>query len=912
MQAPPKRDPLVPASENQLNPKCMPDSPSRKRKRAFSDAQASKAASIAAKALSSNARPQSATFTVVATLARADLSLAWIDQSTTSSDLPPGYTFESSGPAFKNLAPKHVTIARLNPNGRLYAIERIQDRAFVAVLLHNWVCEESCRNAVSGNDEASKQQTMGPDRNENFRSHSRAGSSSSVRSVPLPVPRSPKKPANRKGALARMSILKSKDRAEEASPLDDTPVDIVQSPQELEGRMAGATAAFQESSNPEYLPALSLEQPSTTAVNQPNAVQDTPEPGNTFDIPPITQRFESGTVEHLRMQYLETLYLSRTSLAFYAKSSLVRARGLLKDPDLSITLNDLKEVYNSGMLTTRRMEKKYKETIPNMLKDLESPAAEEKQKRKKKSKPQAMKLGKNCLYSGEDELVRRWWDQREVSGNEEDREKRSKQRLTDLRVRETEMQVLLILEALTLDSITPNQALETAVHSGPKIKSEASDEAVIPRNTPVTKKAKAPNYLAELETLLDRLCIWHAVTLDDVLESPDKAHDGVDKGRDRLKEFCTDVVVPFYAPKVPTFVKVVCKKLGGPSISPQRPKQPRSNTSTRPSSSSGKGKSQPVVKMSLQRVLSEDQELRHATPPILSRSSSDKRKSSIKREPSEIMSRPSSRAGLQKSVSFNNREVDLAADARIQEAKRRKLERVGLQKKELAAAIEALKKPNRTSAAKEIVDEAEKRKAARDAVQITATPSKPRSHSFATAMSYAVEPKVVQAPVAPVIPSSTIKPASLTLPRSSATKRAVLDAIHDTPSRGDSRRSDPLNLGLPPASHSALVAATPSIRRTRSDLPVETPLQTSKMTKSGKAVLFTPLKRSDVTMEDVFKDAPEIPEKAGMAMDRVMGGKGVGDQLFSDSGIGSSGGRGTRMEQSLYAQLGWDEDFDDL
>jgi hypothetical protein len=301
-------------------------------------------------------------------------------------------------------------------------------------------------------------------------------------------------------------------------------------------------------------------------------------------------------------------------------------------------------------------------------------------------------------------------------------------------------------------------------------------------------------------------------------------------------------------------------------------------------------------------VLSEDQDLRHASPPVLSRSASDKGRSSLKREPSEIISRPASRAGMQKAVSFSNREVDLDADARTQEVKRRKLEKVAADKKQLQDAIQALKKPNRSSAAKEIMDEAEKR--THNAVQITATPRKVQRRNLMG------EPHVVEEALEPdpVIPSSTVKP--LGFPRASAQKRAVLSAIHDTPSRGEARISDPLNL-IKAVPSGALVAATPATNRLRPDLPVETPMPT-KMSRSGKSVLFTPMKRSDITIENAFKDAPEIPEKAGKAMDRVMGGKGLGEELFNDSGIGSSGGRRRGKEDDIYAQLGWDDDFPEL
>jgi hypothetical protein len=63
-----------------------------------------------------------------------------------------------------------------------------------------------------------------------------------------------------------------------------------------------------------------------------------------------------------------------------------------------------------------------------------------------------------------------------------------------------------------------------------------------------------------------------------------------------------------------------------------------------------------------------------------------------------------------------------------------------------------------------------------------------------------------------------------------------------------------------------------------------------RMKKSQKPVLITAMKKADVTIDDVFKDAPEIPEQAGKAMARVMGG-------------GS--------EMSIYDSLGWNDDFDD-
>jgi hypothetical protein len=88
-------------------------------------------------------------------------------------------------------------------------------------------------------------------------------------------------------------------------------------------------------------------------------------------------------------------------------------------------------------------------------------------------------------------------------------------------------------------------------------------------------------------------------------------------------------------------------------------------------------------------------------------------------------------------------------------------------------------------------------------------------------------------------------------------------------------------------------------------------------------VLFTPVKRSDVCIERAFRDAPEIPERAGKMMDRVMGGKGRGLEFGFENRRDALGSRkrGTKMfvddaaedgegEGDLYDQLGWNDDLD--
>jgi hypothetical protein len=307
-------------------------------------------------------------------------------------------------------------------------------------------------------------------------------------------------------------------------------------------------------------------------------------------------------------------------------------------------------------------------------------------------------------------------------------------------------------------------------------------------------------------------------------------------------------------------------------------------------------------------VLSEDNSTRRASPPVLSRSSTTSFLPHLKPEPSESSQRPASRGNLQKSVSFSNREIDLVGDAKAQDAKRRKLAQLAAQKRELDAAIDALKKPNRVKAGQSIMDEKERRAADksanrvdRQAVQIIATPKRKSN----TTLSIESSLPMIEVPVEePLVPSSTMRARQtlqkLSCNRPSSTTRAVLAAVQNTPSRATMtlQKHSPLpqrialSDGLAAGTETNLVEAisTNSRLQTRSPLTqVEaTPL---RMTKSQKPVLFTPVRKNDISVEDAFRDAPVITKEADKAMDRVM--------------------RPPRgVEVSLYDSLGWNDDFE--
>lgn len=944
----------MPTAPSQLNVKSAEAGSTKKRKRPEETPTDFSDAFFTARAVSTKQKPNSCTFRPITTIARRNLPLAWLNPTQTHPELPLGCVFVTD---IRLLHENHenILVARLCPDGGLYAIDNVTVTTYTAWPLIAWVSEELCCNAAQDNTILPSLEQLG----HKDEHHPRTTSVSSDLPTQAPVPRSPKQAKNRRGAMARMSILTPKESFQMDPSTDASGISksLFGTPQLGQDESASETPiletlAIPDDSIPRLNDSVSAEIPTISPDQQLSHLAEIVISGAN---PTSTSlRPEQLSAESLLQQYLETLYLSKASLAFWAKGPLSRARAQARKPEADFDLGTLKECYLSILLPTKRIDIKYKASISSVVKDSFSKSQDVPHTPKPARRKQATKtkLGKNCLYTSEEELILRWWTDRDtkraMTTAADVHEDEIRKAISELRNRETSMQLLLILEVLYIENLL-SKTVDAAVGSpGPAIKIESVEEDNGALHAKPARIKKQRDLGSELDANAERLSIWHTVALGDILASPEKARAASEstttQSKDALRDFCRDVIIPFYSVKVPEQAKSICRKLGGPQISPQRPRSQPAKSLGRPASSAGPAeKPRAVLKRSLQRVLSEDQTVRRASPPILSRSSTISHVPKLQRELSEIDGRPASRSGMQKSVSFSNREIDLIADAKAHDTKKRKLEKLATQKKELEEAIDALKKPNRTNAAKSFMDEIESRNAdARmGAVHITATPrrAKHRSSSSAMMAQSQSQPPLIPVVDAAVVPSSTLKSSllqpTLSIPASSKKKRAVLSAIHDTPSRGLSKLSNPL----------AMVEATPAVDRRRSDLPTDTPLPTRLTTKSGKPVLFTPVKRKDVDSSNafLFRNAPEIPEQAGKAMDRVMGGKGIEETLSfelysndrphgqdapSEGTVRNKAGHCHNMTKvtedmrsedlstsvkgkSIYEALGWD-DFDDI
>lgn len=202
------------------------------------------------------------------------------------------------------------------------------------------------------------------------------------------------------------------------------------------------------------------------------------------------------------------------------------------------------------------MDKKYGETLPNLVKKLpmatlsddeNGAVVEALQKKPRKSKK--CTIGKKGLYPEEELNIARWWISRKTATDVQDtaicQEESIKARVLMQRAREIQLQIILILETLALEISMPEIKLEN-------IPSQALGED---HHDPTRKqKSRKPKDLnTVLDLLVDRLCIWQSMNTDEAesssngdIETPQKRSNGTDQSSrlNSLRVFCVDVVIP--------------------------------------------------------------------------------------------------------------------------------------------------------------------------------------------------------------------------------------------------------------------------------------------------------------------------------------------------------------------------------
>lgn len=584
-------------------------------------------------------------------------------------------------------------------------------------------------------------------------------------------------------------------------------------------------------------------------------------------------------------QYLDALYVSNTSLAYFAKGPIARIRNAFTSAEEGApATHELVTFIRTMLLSHKLEEKKYREKLPEVIREFppgsfsddEADAPKKPKKSKKKVKP-----NRDGMYPQETDVVKKWWfggvSMAEIA-RDESMDQRIKRRLGDLRVREALLQMILILEITTLESLTTCKAPEVQdVAAG---ESQTASQVAEESQSKPKRKKKIDDVNLLLDLLLDKLCIWQSIEQDGVLDfDAPKQDEGLDgsSGTDRLQSFCIEVIVPFYMNRLPEQARMVNKKLGGPApLSPPKRKAMRPPNVSR---KSGEPKEAEPKKprRSLGRVATDTTgRTGSARAPSLNRAVTDSTIiNTIKREGSEVplsaipFQRSPSNAGRQTASHLKllkGREMDLNSTSKAAAARAQQRKRV---EEDLQQAISALKKPNRGLAAGSYADDVEKRglgslssagsanrsrkpanpvrKIMKD-VQVTATPSarrrtkdmvqrtpihhdnpfvRPRPSDTHARSDFCIPSSAARPPPSSVVPA--------TVQRSATSRTLAPQGVAETPSKTQGVRK----LFSIPAPTGRKILTTPSKARTVR-MPLDSPPQAVEATPT-KMIAFSPL-----------------------------------------------------------------------
>ncbi|KAK0763116.1 hypothetical protein N5P37_004100 [Trichoderma harzianum] len=875
---------LTPASEGSLNRQDEASSPRRDARKsgvAVTMEQLLKP-SIAVKPHPPNLHIPPRVLHPLMLLPREHLPLAYIDFAASNGDFPQSRFYESYihildlesrlGPA------PIVLIARNELRGTTYALERQSNGLYVLCKLGPWADLES----LAQNATAVRYERLSPVKTER------------VERPDIEALTTPQLHVEQKKKRAAIEAIQSQMRKRVRSQSVST---------------VGILAKEEESLEPESLlsqlpsPDMSLEQlPLPGSEDQANTA-------------PIVQGAED-IFDSIRTHYFDALYKSMGSLAYFAKGPLSRARSTFHlDLESNLDMADLIEFLKSLILTTVQIDKKYRETIPEIITKLKDRIESSDEGRKRKRKPKKMKLGKSGLYPLEDENIMRWWAANKPEPNDEAATTSSqvKSHVSILRTRETKLQMILIMEILALEP------LKAAGESGEAILPTlpgAADSGDLLENAlhPQPKKRNKHNLPVLLDVHADRLTIWQSTASDEqlLLEDAPSLHTPLDGSLEKkassepLRDFCVDVIVPFFSARLPDLCDSINRKLGGPVIiAPAKSrtmKKPSGLRDQRPGAAA-KRPQPPNVRKTLQRALSTEQQNRRSISRgpsnaiALLRSATSTTLPTVKREsldlsgPMSLLPDSQRRAhSLSRSSSMNN-----LFDARA--SKKAEVDA------ELKEAISALRKPNREVVSKAMAEADERRTSANlatkkpkrapprsipaSAIQVKATPAnnrfknmmpakKAESQIFSEGFDELIPPSSVTA----FVPSTGKKPALRELYKRSPSP--VMDAIGDTPTKTSAK---PSFLRRPLNEQPAYPPSSPAVQRTRAPedfVVTDSVVKPARTRHEAPDLIETPIKKSTQQRLDLYA-TPQTKSQEPK-------GKSV----------------------SIFERLGWDDDFDDL
>ncbi|KAL7274803.1 hypothetical protein RUND412_002278 [Rhizina undulata] len=592
---------------------------------------------------------------------------------------------------------------------------------------------------------------------------------------------------------------------------------------------------------------------------------------------PVQEPSLEDILVHTRCQYYETLYVTKTSLAYFAKSTLSRARvNVHLDDSTSSADSDLIAFLQGMLLPLDKMDIKYKQAIISIA--LEEPLDD-----------------KSAFSAGEEEYVQRWKyasfeDQLVKAGDVT-----LKHKVEELKIRETELQIILILEILSLRKSINVEEFPVA---DKKIKK--SKKGFKGKGKSKTKYS-TPDPEILLDLLVDRLCIWRSVgsVSAELVEEEQSQNPEAQNEQDHLRHFCVEVVLAFYASRLPEKCAYINKKCGGPSAKSSKRPDPSSNFRTKK-----------------ERRLSTVKKVPSFTRPFTASSATGRDSTPSLEEliaaDAAALPKTNARGGTLNSKSFAKREVQI--DSRI--ARKKKVD------EELKDAIKVLSRPNRIAAAAEFAETAEKRAAAGagnkskrpttrnplSKIQVMATPKRRRTAAPPNSIINQLHrPDADPFGGGPTIPSSAWRPGVQIgeTPPKRRRKYNLADTVTFTnppeiPATGQKCKSKSFDEGFvtPQRLGHRVIGTGLSAGNFVPSSSVKIPDSLPRSLSSMAAVPTTPVRR---TLEIVTDSSPDGGVQL-RSIDETPAKASLPKPMFEPKAV--------EQERSIYESLGWDDDYD--
>lgn len=627
-----------------------------------------------------------------------------------------------------------VLVATSESTRKLYVLEREPNGLYVLCKLGSWVELESLGDlAIACNHHAMNILLSRPE------------AQSRSFSVPLTTPQEYWEEKERQRAIAELKALQKRPRSRQPDPekldVERPHLDNSINHEKIQNSIKNPTAILASKSQ---LPPANTELDANLSC--------TTLCYNEKEVPPPPPQ---ELCDNIRNQYLEILYHSKGSVAYFAKGPLSRARAAFNlDLDQNLKMDDLVNFLKSMLMTTVIIDKKYRDTISETISSMRSliESSDDEKSKQKKRRTKKMKLKRDGFYPHEDKYVRGWWQsikearKAQLAEDETMTADEMKYHIENLRTRETLLQIILILEILALELSTTCKANDRQL---PGLLDKEPRQ-----QRPTHPKKNRQNLPLLLDVHADRLCIWQSTAIQipvladssqySILSSSIQRSGMV--GSDPLRDFCVDVIVPFFSARLREQSDTLSQKLGGPSIivTPPKPKTrnlaPKALQSKvgKPGDAAQRRRHMPSSN-SLEQAISRDRARRS-----ISRGPGDAlaalRAATLQVAPKlkrEASSDPISLAHVplreERSDKLGKKTAGVAIFGNTNVHQKTLIDT------ELKDAISAIKRPNRVLAGKAIVEESEwrslsqlkkKKRPAHQQVQVKATPANCRHKDF--------------------------------------------------------------------------------------------------------------------------------------------------------------------------------------